>query len=228
MGRKTKYNVEQKIKACEEYLSGKKSANEIAQELNMSKNGSDKIRIWVKRYQQDGINGLEPRTKNATYIKVFKIKVIEEYKQGSSLNDLTVKYDIRSDNTILNWIKKYNRHEEIEDYIPRPEVYHMSRRKTTIEERKEIVEWCIEHDNNYKEITVKFNCSYTQVYQWVRKYSENGEEGLKDNRGHRKPEEALTDTEKLERELKKLQKRNEELERENILLKKLNSFDWRG
>ena len=104
----------------------------------------------------------------------------------------------------------------------------MSRRKTTIEERKEIVEWCIQHNKNYKETAMKFNCSYTQVYQWVKKYSENGEEGLKDNRGHRKPEEVLTETEKLERELKKLQNRNEELERENILLKKLNSFDWRG
>ena len=115
MGRKAKYTFEQKVKACEDYLSGVKSASEIAKELNMSKSGVNKIRIWAKRYRQDGIIGLKPRAKNGTYTKEFKIKVIEEYKQGSSLNELIVKYDIRSDNTILNWIKKYNRHEEIED-----------------------------------------------------------------------------------------------------------------
>lgn len=228
MGRKAKYTFEQKVQACEDYLSGKKSMIEIARELRMGKQGVCKVAQWVKRYQANGPKALKPRTNSATYTKEFKLKIIYEYQQGNSLNELMAKYNIPSQETVRSWIIKYNRHEEIEDYIPRPEVYHMSTRKTTIEERKEIVEWCIEHNNNYKEAAIKFNCSYTQVYQWVKKYSENGEEGLQDKRGHRKPEEVLTDTEKLERELKKLQKRNEELERENILLKKLNSFDWRG
>ena len=228
MGRKAKYTFEQKVQACEEYLSGKKSMTEIARELQMGKGGKNKISQWIKRYQGNGTDALKPRTNNTTYRKAFKLKVIYEYQQGKSSSELMAKYNLPTDDIVRTWVKKYNRHEEIEDYIPRPEVYHMSTRKTTIEERKEIVEWCIENNKNYKEAAIKFNCSYTQVYQWVKKYSENGEEGLQDKRGHRKPEEVLTDTEKLERELKKLQKRNEELERENILLKKLNSFDWRG
>lgn len=33
MSRKAKYTTEQKVKACEEYLSGKKTAIQIAKEL---------------------------------------------------------------------------------------------------------------------------------------------------------------------------------------------------
>ena len=185
----------------------------------MGKHGRRNVNGWVRRYQKNGPSGLNPRTNNATYTKEFKLRVIQEYQQGNSLHELMAKYNIPSPKSILNWINKYNRHEEIEDYIPHPEVYSMSARKTTIEERIEIVDWCLEHNKNYKETASKFNCSYTQVYQWVKKYSENGSEGLSDKRGHRKSEEALTDTEKLEREMAKLRKRNEELEMENKLLK---------
>ena len=228
MGRKAKYTFDQKVQACEDYLSGKKSMIEIAKELNMGKRGETIVRLWLKRYMKDGPSALEERSNNSVYTKEFKLKVIYEYQHGNSLSELMVKYGIRSDCTIRNWIKKNNRHEEIEDYTPHPEVYSMSARKTTIEERIEIVNWCLEHNKNYKEAASKFNCSYTQVYQWVKKYSENGEDGLSDKRGHRKSEKELTETDRQERELAKLRKRNEELEMEIKLLKKLNAFDWRG
>ena len=228
MGRKAKYTFDQKVQACEDYLSGKKSMIEIAKELNMGKRGETIVRLWLKRYMKDGPSALEERSNNSVYTKEFKLKVIYEYQHGNSLSELMVKYGIRSDCTIRNWIKKYNRHEEIEDYTPHPEVYSMSARKTTIEERIEIVNWCLEHNKNYKEAASKFNCSYTQVYQWGKKYSENGEDGLSDKRGHRKSEKELTETDRQERELAKLRKRNEELEMEIKLLKKLNAFDWRG
>ena len=169
MGRKAKYTFDQKVQACEDYLSGKKSMIEIAKELNMGKRGETIVRLWLKRYMKDGPSALEERSNNSVYTKEFKLKVIYEYQHGNSLSELMVKYGIRSDCTIRNRIKKYNRHEEIEDYTPHPEVYSMSARKTTIEERIEIVNWCLEHNKNYKEAASKFNCSYTQVYQWVKK-----------------------------------------------------------
>ena len=70
------------------------------------------------------------------------------------------------------------------------------RKKTTKEERMEIVQYCIDHDRNYKETAVKYGCSYHQVYLWVSKYDRQGTDGLNDNRGHRKKEENLTDKEK--------------------------------
>ena len=44
MGRKTKYTKEQKVQACEDCLSGIKSAQQIATELNIRKRGADLIR----------------------------------------------------------------------------------------------------------------------------------------------------------------------------------------
>ena len=40
MGRKVKYTKEQKVKACEDCLNGRKSAEQIRLELNMEKYGA--------------------------------------------------------------------------------------------------------------------------------------------------------------------------------------------
>ena len=50
MGRKAKYTKEQKVQACVDYLSGRKSAEQIKIELNMGKCGTGLVRKWVKSY----------------------------------------------------------------------------------------------------------------------------------------------------------------------------------
>ena len=47
MGRNPKYSAEQKVQACEDYLSGRKSAKEIAKELGLGKYGDGVIRNWA-------------------------------------------------------------------------------------------------------------------------------------------------------------------------------------
>nr|WP_297939539.1 helix-turn-helix domain-containing protein [uncultured Lachnoclostridium sp.] len=37
-------------------------------------------------------------------------------------------------------------------------------RKTTLEERKEIVEYCVNHNRNYKDTAALYDVSYSQVY----------------------------------------------------------------
>lgn len=44
------------------------------------------------------------------------------------------------------------------------------RKKTTKEERREIVAYCLEHGKNYKETAERYEVSYNQIYQWVRHY----------------------------------------------------------
>ncbi len=41
-------------------------------------------------------------------------------------------------------------------------------RKTTYEERIEIIQYCIEHENNYAETAEKYHVSYQQVYSWIK------------------------------------------------------------
>ena len=66
-----------------------------------------------------------------------------------------------------------------------------------------------------------------QVYHWVKKYLASGEEGLIDRRGQHKTEEQLSETEKLQRKVKILERKLKEMEMENKLLKKVQEIERR-
>lgn len=100
-----------------------------------------------------------------------------------------------------------------------------SGRKTTKEERIDIVEYCLEHERNYKDTAARFGVSYSQVYDWVKKYEDKGEDGLKDNRGKRKTDEELNEMERLRRENLRLKRLLEEEKRTVELLKKVRELE---
>lgn len=70
--------------------------------------------------------------------------------------------------------KKYNNHIELKDYNPASGVYMKDTLKTTLEERIEIVRYCLSHNKDYKGTCMKYNCKYAQLYQWVKKYEQSG------------------------------------------------------
>ena len=100
-----------------------------------------------------------------------------------------------------------------------------ARRKTTIEERKEIVKYCIEHNRNYKETASIYDVSYSQVYSWVKKYDANGEDGLADKRGRHKADDEVDEIERLRRENARLKRQLEEKDMLAELLKKVQEFE---
>ena len=100
-----------------------------------------------------------------------------------------------------------------------------SRRKTTIEERKEIVEYCITHNCNYRDTANFYDVSYSQVYSWVKKYNEKGIEGLKDKRGQHKTDDEVDELERLRRENSRLKRQLEEHDMLTELLKKVQEFE---
>ena len=226
MGRHLKYTVEQKVKACEDYLSGKKSASTIARELSMGKRGAATIRRWAHSYKTNGAIVFEPKPKNASYSKEFKEKVVREYLSGKgSLETLANKYCIPKQSTISGWIKKYNNHIELEDYNPHPEVYMANTLKVSKQEKIEIVKWCLNHDRDIKLTSTHFKGNYAQIYQWVRKYELKGEDGLNDRRGKRKKQEDLTEVEILQRKLKQSEAEKEEFRKKYELLKKAEQVE---
>ena len=170
MGRKIKISYEDKLKACEDYINGIASSKQIAERLNLSSGGDRDVLWWVMKYRANGPESLMPKPKNSSYTKEFKIKTVEEYLSGSgSQEDICNKYQIPSTRTLRQWIAKYNDLEELKDYIPKPEVYtKMARRKTTQEEREEIVKYCIEHDNDYKSTAAVYDVSYSEVERLQR------------------------------------------------------------
>ena len=221
MSRKSSYTVEEKIKACADYLSGLKSASQIAIELNMGKQGRGVVRGWAKKYKAYGSSVFINKTRNNCYSQEFKERVVKEYLSGtSSPNELIIKYNIPSRNTLVKWIKMYNNHIELKEYDPKPEVYMVDTLKTTFEERIEIVKYCLAHDRDIKGTAAKYGCKYAQLYQWIQKYEAEGETALIDKRGRRKQEYELSDLEKAERKIALLERGKEEYRKKYELLKK--------
>jgi len=101
-------------------------------------------------------------------------------------------------------------------------------RKTSYEERLEIVRYCAAHDSNYQKAAKVYEVSYNLVYCWVKKYDEGGEKALLDRRGKAKEEAALTELDQLKLENRKLLRKNRELEVENAVLKKLEELERRS
>ena len=222
MSRRYVYSKEVKLKACKDYLGGRKSIREIIEEIAPGKNIKRTIYIWIEEYKAKGHKAFDNRPKNRAYTKQFKEKVVKEYLDGKgSLSSLAIKYDINSPGVITNWVRKYNSHIELKDYGFKGGIYMAERKKTTYEERLEIVKWCLDNGRSIKDTAAYFGLSYHQVRSYLIKYEELGEEGLIDKRGKRKKDEELTEAERDRREIKRLQRRVEDLEMRNELLKKV-------
>jgi transposase-like protein len=155
------------------------------------------------------------------------MKCVEEVLSGlSSVDEVVAKYAISSRSVLNSWIKLYNANRELKDYDPKREVYMAeARRKTNIEERKEIVKYCIEHGRDYKGTASLYDVSYTQVYSWVRKYDVDGEDALIDKRGHHKTDDEVDELERLRRENKRLKRQLEEKDMMVTLLKKVKELE---
>lgn len=78
------------------------------------------------------------------------------------MDDVVAKYNISSREVLRRWIQCYNANRELKDYNPKREVYMAeSRRKTTIEEHREIVSYCLDHGHDYKETADVYKVSYS-------------------------------------------------------------------
>ncbi|MBD7910720.1 helix-turn-helix domain-containing protein [Clostridium cibarium] len=100
-------------------------------------------------------------------------------------------------------------------------------RKTTYEERIEIVAFCISNNNDYKLTANEYKISYNQVYTWVRKYIANGVDALVDRRSKHKSFEELSESQKISAQFKILEAENRRLKMENDFLKKLQEIERR-
>ena len=227
MGRKSKFSKEEKIEICRRYLDGGESVSRLAREINACKTT---VEMWIRTFKSYGDSAFDEKPANESYTKEFKKKVVEAYLAGEgSLRDIAVKYNIPSDSTVRSWVKLYNGHIELKDYIPGgKEIYMAKCRKVTKEERIEIVKYCMEHDLDYSGTCKVFDVTYSNVFNWVRKYREKGEDGLSDGRGRRKKDEELDELGLLK---KQLREKDRELERAHLeirLLKKVKEIERRG
>ena len=221
MGRKAKYSKELKLEIVKRYLKGE-SAISLANEYGMSYNTRREIMIWVRKYESNGESSFDNPSVNKSYSRELKQQVINDYLNGiDSLEGLANKYSISAYSIVINWLRKYNEGIEIKNYDPKGDVYTMKSRKTTLEERLEIVNYVLANNNDFKGAADKYSVPYANVYNWVKKYNESGEDGLSDSRGRpssEEPKHELTDIEKKDIEIEKLKR---ELERSKMVIEVL-------
>ena len=224
MGRKGKYDVEEKINAVNEYLDCNISISAIAERLGISR---ESFRQWIANYQSMGVNGFLT-SKNKHYSKVEKEQAVNSYLAGEgSYMDICKKYKIHSTAQLKSWVMKYNSHEELKASRTGGTVIMTKGRKTTFEERVEIASYCISNDHNYAKTAEKFTVSYQQARSYTIKYENNGINALQDNRGKQKPEDSLTEIDKLRAELKLEKAKRQKAEMEASFLKKLDEIERR-
>jgi transposase-like protein len=224
MSRKGKVDPVEKVKIVERYLKGEIGIREAGRQANVA---YQSVQRWIYIYDNDGPAGLLNQSKNQSYSKTLKITAVNDYLNGNgSLNEICKHYKIRSSHQLEQWIKVYNTGGNLKESTGGASMKKAS--QTTPEERIEIVKDCLAHDKNYGAIAIKYNCSYQQVRNWVQKYEEMGLAGLEDRRGRRigsQPSRTLE--EELRDKIAELERKNEDLQMENDLLKKVRELERR-
>lgn len=185
------------------------------------------ISQWLLMYHEKGPESLKASLRQYSYASDFKAIVVEEYLNTDlSYKQLALKYDIPAHTTVRKWVVTYTEGKKLKSTFGGPQSMTKSR-KTTYEERLEIVHYHEANDISICELSELFDVSYQQAYQYVKKYEAAGQYGLEDRRGRRKPDSALTETDKLKRALEIERRKLKKMEVENAFLKKLEELERR-
>lgn len=219
-----KFSKEEKLDAVKRRLEKKESCEKIARSIGAS---PEVVRAWVRNYEVNGVSAFE-RNGNRHYSEHEKIEAVRFYLDGKgSLFDTCKEFKIPNHGSLQRWIKLYNGCELKASPGGGKSKVMTKGRKTTFEERIKIVEDHIKTGNSYDETAHKYSISYQQIYQWHHKYLEKGIDGLKDGRGRTKPEEEMSEIEKLKAENRLLKAQLENKELENLFLKKVKEIERR-
>lgn len=219
-----KFSKEEKLDAVKRRLEKKESCKKIAHSIGAN---PEAVREWIRNYEVFGESAFT-RDGNRHYSLEEKTEAVKFYLEGKgSLADTCRLFKILNRSSLLVWIKLYNGCELKASPGGGKTKVMTKGRKTTFEERIKIVEDHIKTGNSYDETAQKYSISYQQIYQWHHKYLEKGIDGLKDGRGRTKPEEEMSEIEKLKAENRILKAQLENKKLENLFLKKVKEIERR-
>lgn len=226
MSKRSPKSVGEKLEIVLLYLNHHKSISYLAKQSQVS---YKTIQEWIRKYKQDGIDGLYESRTWKKYSQELKEQAVLDYLEGrGSQASLVEKYGISNRSVLKKWINIYTSGNKLKS-TSRGYSRMKKGRKTTFEERLEAVNFTIAHDKDYQAAIEKYGISYQQIYSWVRKFEKEGSRGLEDRRGKGLESKLnLTNEEELLLKLKQLEERNRLLEMENGLLKKLQEIDLRN
>lgn len=226
MSRK-KYDDTFKRKVVQEYEAGGISCYALGQKYGVD---AKCVRSWCRLYKQYGEEYLIENHANINYTAEFKQQVVENYLSGGkTYQSVALDFNILAPTTVRQWVMMYNNHEELKNSRPEGlfDMVKNNTRKTDLQERIKIVAYCIENGSNYALAAKEFHVSYGPVYSWVRKYLKSGADGLIDRRGKSKPEDSLSENERIRIENRMLKAENKRQQMEIDFLKKLEEIERR-
>jgi transposase-like protein len=222
---KHKYSFEEKERIILEYQSGVHGFLELCRIYGMAQGA---LKDWIRLYETFGMEGLRTGCSITHYPKETKEAAVQDYLMHKlPVKEILKKYKMRSATQLRKWVKKYNGHEELKTSGTGGSIIMTKGRKTSFDERVEIVQYCIAHDHNYTETSEKYGVSYQQARSYTVKYQTGGVEALKDRRGRSKPEAEMSELEKLRAENRILRAEKEQAEMEASFLKKLEEIERR-
>lgn len=222
---KKSFSPDVKILALQYLEEGRHTLEEICTMFSVN---MTTLQVWRALYKYGGVEALIRPKKNKVYSEELKRGAVEDYlTKNYSMFEILAKYGISSLSVFKKWLKIYTCHSELNDSGKGMSQTMIKGRKTTVDERIEIVKACLASDKNYQETAAQYEVSYQQVYLWVRKFEQNGEEALQDQRGRTKPAEERTPEDELRLRIQQMERENERLRAENLLLKKLEEIERR-
>ena len=222
--RKNQIPAEEKLSGVQSYKNGRVSQRQLAEQFSVS---VASVQQWITNYESLGEDAFLKK-EYKRYSSELKTQAVLDYLSGKgSQGDICKKYGIKSRSKLQLWIKRYNdgkilKRKETGDFI-----IMAKGRKTTFNERVEIVQYCIKNDHNYAKTAETYGISYQQARNYTVKYEASGVDGLRDRRGRRKPEEEMSEIERLRAENRILKAEKEHAEMEVSFLKKLREIERR-
>lgn len=184
MSKMNEYSVAEKLAALQELEIGQGTRKDVSGKYKISVNTLVK---WRRRYELYGLEGLEIHSRNKNYSAELKLQAVLDYLSGKySKYEIIDKYKISSRTQLTKWINMYNDHSSLKSYKSGGSHAMTKGRSTNWKERIDIVLYCLSHNHDYPNTSEKYQVSYQQVYQWVKKYEAGGADALKDGRGRKK------------------------------------------
>ncbi|MGG5369065.1 transposase [Enterococcus sp. AZ196] len=214
----------ERVAIVEQCLNGEISRSQAAQKAQVS---IRTIRRWCILYENEGPTGLLATKKNKHYSKDLKLTAVRDYLDGNrGLDQVAQKYGLRSERQLRDWIRIYNTHGDFKSESGGSKVRQT--KKFSLDERIEMVLYCIANEYDYSGTAVKYQVNYANLYQWVKRYEEKGKAGLEDRRGRRKAKQvSRTPEEEAQIKIAQLEEQVKDQQMEIDLLKKVRELERR-
>ncbi len=163
MSKRSPISLDVKLDVVKRCLQHDSNPHYEAKQLGID---NETVKDWIRKYEAEGYEGLKESRAWKVYSRELKQAAIRDVLSGTySIREATKQYHISDKSVLKKWISKYTSREELKP--TRKGKSGMNKgRKTTFEERVEIVQYTLANQLDYQKAMKKYDVSYQQVYAW--------------------------------------------------------------